>query len=488
MPYSVKSQNGSYCVIQSDSGEVVKSHETKDAALAHMRALWANVHDSAIAEFSMSIVKATSKDGQMAWRSVNSDVDEDFFGEKMSLELFADFNKHIENNDPIPTAFKDAICEEDWCGGMPYVSISHYKSGAARVNVPGEVKNVYVDGKALKSTGTLFDNPLGRAVYKSLKKDLVEKAGKPVRISIGFLDTEHSHGEKFTFTRKALTDKCPLCKEGIGDKIYKKGYLVHLALTRVPANPRTEMELEQKSMTTKIQDAQSVIEDEEVVKTLDLKSLAEDVLVIKAKKPMPMDAEDKAEGDEGSESDAEDKAEGDEPADKKKKKVTKSLSESEEYTVLTPVAQSPATPVEKSLASLVERIAALKSQGLTGDLALAEIQKNFDELGNIVKAEFTLPPSPEELAKQNMAEIVRSALSEMLPQALAQFVAPLQSELTELRALTQAPKLIKREEAPQPRNLSASLVQKAAIEKVLGLDKPKSQFQKIAEASVGLTN
>jgi hypothetical protein len=29
-------------------------------------------------------------------------------------------------------------------------------------------------------------------------------------------------------------------------------------------------------------------------------------------------------------------------------------------------------------------------------------------------------------------------------------------------------------------------VQKAAIEKVLGLDKPKSQFQKIAEASVGL--
>ena len=197
-------------------------------------------------------------------------------------------------------------------------------------------------------------------------------------------------------------------------------------MTRVPANPRTEMELEQKSMTTKIQDAQSVIEDEEVVKTLDLKSLAEDVLVIKAKKPMPMDAEDKAEGDEGSESDAEDKAEGaEEPADKKKKKVVKSLAEN---TVLTPVTQ---TPVEKSLVALIERIATLKSQGLTGDQALAEIQKNFDELGNVVKAEFTVPPSPEELAKQNMAEIVRSALSEMLPQALAQFVVPLQSELTE---------------------------------------------------------
>lgn len=468
MPYSVKSQNGQYCVVKNDS-EVVKCHDNRDEALMHMRALWANVHDSAIAEFSMAIVKATSKNGEMAWRSVNSDIEEDFYGEKMSIELFNEFNKHIENNDPIPVAFRDAICEEDWCGGMPYVSIAHFKTGKGKVNVPGEVKSVYVDGKALKSTGTLFDNSLGRAVYKSLKKDLVEKSGQPIRISIGFLDLEHTHGERFTFVRESLKDKCPLCKEGIGDKIYKKGHLVHLALTRVPANPRTEMELELKSMTTKIQDAESVIEDEEVVKTLDLKSLAEDVLVIKTEetelKAKPVKKEDAEEAEE------EDKEE-----DKKKKKpfVKESVSEP--------------SPVEKSLALLAERIATLKSQGLTGDKALAEIQKDFDSLGNVVKAEFTVPPTPEEVAKQNMAEIVRSALSEMLPQALAQTVAPLQSELAELRALTQSPKVIRKEETPQPRSLSASLVQKAAIEKVLGLDKPKSQFQQIAEASVGLPN
>ena len=152
--------------------------------------------------------------------------------------------------------------------------------------------------------------------------------------------------------------------------------------------------------------------------------------------------------------------------------------------MLTPVKES--TPVEKSMSVLIERISALKSQGLTGDQALAEIQKSFDELGSVVKAEFVVPPSPEEIAKQNLAEIVRSTLSELLPQALAQIVAPLQTELVELRALTQSPKLIKREETPQPRNLSASLVQKAAIERVLGLDKPKSQFQKLAEQSVGL--
>jgi hypothetical protein len=85
----------------------------------------------------------------------------------MSLELFADFSKHIENKEPIPEIFRNAICEEDWCGGMPYVSLSHYKSGKNKVNVPGEVSKVYVDGKALKSTGTLYGTPIGRAVYKS---------------------------------------------------------------------------------------------------------------------------------------------------------------------------------------------------------------------------------------------------------------------------------------------------------------------------------
>jgi hypothetical protein len=418
----------------------------------------------------------------MAWRSVNSDIEEDFFGEKMSLELFNDFNKHIEKNEPVPVPFKDAICEDGWCGGMPYVSIAHYKSGAGKVNVPGEVKSVYVDGKALKSTGTLYDTPLGKAVFKSLKKDLVEKSGKPVRISIGFLDLEHSHGEKFTFTRKALDDKCPLCKEGIGDKIYKKGYLVHLALTRVPANPRTEMELEQKSMTTKIQDAESVIEDEEVVKTLDLKSLAEDVLVIKAKEPVDANAEDAGEECE----------EGDEECMKKMHDKMHAKSVAQENTVVSPAPEPVKEPtaVEKAFAVLQERMLALKSQGLTGDNALAEIQKNFDELGSVVKAEFTVPPTPEEIAKQSMAEIVRSALSEMLPQALAQTVTQMQSEmkseLAELRALTQPPKLIRKEETPQPRGLSASLVQKAAIEKVL--NKSKDQFQAIADASVGLPN
>jgi hypothetical protein len=480
MPYKIFGNCVHKVNADGSKGEVVKCHDNKEQALDHMRALWANVHDSAIAEFSMAIIKATSKDGQMTWRSTNSDVEEDYFGERMSKELFADFNKHIENNEPIPEVFKGAICEEDWCGGMPYVSIAHYKTGRNKVNVPGEVKSIYIDGEALKSTGLLYDTPLGNAIYKSLKKDLVEKSGKPIRISIGFLDLEHSHGDKYTFTRKSLTDKCPLCKEGIGDKIYKKGHLVHLALTREPANPRTGMELEQKSMNTKIQDAESVIEDEEVIKTLDLKSMAEDVqdvLVIKAKEP----------DDESKETQVDD-----ETPTKKKKPVE--VEKSIENTVVSPVASSERitepvkelSAVEKSTAALLEKVSILKSQGSNGDAALAEIQKSFDELGNVVKAEFTVPPSPEETARKNMEVTLRSLLGEMLPQALAQVVAPLQSELGELRALSQARPVIKKEETPLPRNLNYNLVQKSAIEALVAKTKPKDQFQAIADQSVGL--
>jgi hypothetical protein len=415
----------------------------------------------------------------MKWRSVNSDVEEDVFGERMSLELFADFNKHILNNEPVPSTFASGICEDEWCGGMPYMSIAHYKTGSGKVNVPGEVSRVYVDGKALKSTGVLYDTPLGRAIYKSLEKDLTEKSETPVRVSIGFLDLEHSHGDRFTFVREALGEKCPLCKEGIGDKIYKKGHLVHLALTRVPANPRTNLELEQKSMTTKLEDAKSVIEDEEVLKALELKSTTEnDILVIKAKEPDDEEAEEEADGEKPAKKKKPfEKAEKSEAENTVVSTVTISTIPSAAYTVTTP------TPIQKSATALVERIAALKSQGMTGEQALAELQKNFDELGSVVKAEFTPQPTAQELAKKDLEITLRSLLSEMLPQALAQTVAPLESQLSELRALSQKTP-IKKEELPIQRSLNVNLVQKAAIEKLVA--KSKSQFDDIARASVGL--
>ena len=85
--------------------------------------------NSAFAEFSMVVTKTrfdpneVNPNRRMQWRSVNSDVDEDLYEESMSTELFYDFVYRINENIPVPEEFEDAICEGDWCGGMPYLPL-----------------------------------------------------------------------------------------------------------------------------------------------------------------------------------------------------------------------------------------------------------------------------------------------------------------------------------------------------------------------------
>lgn len=289
MPYVVEGN----CVKKNNTGETVKCHETHEKALAHLRALEANVNDSLV-EMSMRITKASynkSEKTPMRWAAIDSDIDEDLYQERMSLELYQDFERRIKDNEPIPADFQEAVCEVDWCGGMPYLSIAHYKSGSGKVNVPGEVESVFIDGTRLKSRGTLHDSPMGRKVFDALREDLyMEKSGKgdhlPVRISIGFLDLEHKHRlegqHEVTFVRDEYGKICPLCASGVGGKIYTKGHLIHLALTRVPANPRTQMSVE-KSMdeiTSKRQDAESIIG--ELADGLEEKSISSEFLVVRS--------------------------------------------------------------------------------------------------------------------------------------------------------------------------------------------------------------
>lgn len=295
MPYMI---DGNNCVRKQhpdgSQGPLLKCFEIAEDAKNYMEALYANVKDSAVAEFSMNITKASYDKFNSTprhWRAVDSDIDSDLYDEKMSVELFKDFTDRINNNTPVPEEFKSVICEDSWCGGMPYLSIAHYKAGESGKNVPGKVEAIYIDGTRLKSKGTLDDTPLGRQVFDSLCEDAIKrKSGDqehlPVRISIGFLDLEHKHtaehgGQEFTFTRKALGQKCPLCEQGIGGKIYLKGQLVHLALTRVPVNPRTEM-IAEKSMNivTKKDDARSIVK--ELSDELDERSLADGTLVVRS--------------------------------------------------------------------------------------------------------------------------------------------------------------------------------------------------------------
>lgn len=294
MPYMIVGK----CVHkQNDDGKAGETvpggcHDTEEQAKEHMRALYANVNDSLV-EMSMRISKASynkSEKMAMKWEAIDSDVNKDLYGESMSTELYKDFISRIENNTPVPEEFKSIVCEDDWCGGMPYLSIAHYKSGSGAKNVPGLVSSVFMDGIRLKSKGKLYDNSIGRKVWDALREDMyMEKSGNqehlPVRISIGFLDLEHKHvaqagGQDFTFTREA-GKICPLCSQGIGGKIYMKGQLIHLALTRVPVNPRTQMVTE-KSMDiqTKKDDAKSIIG--ELADELEEKSIASDVLVVRS--------------------------------------------------------------------------------------------------------------------------------------------------------------------------------------------------------------
>lgn len=251
------------------------------------------------AELSFTVVKASydksEPDPNRKRRIllVSSDTSPDLYDEKMSQGLFKDFIGHIANNDPVPEVFRSAICEEGvWCGGMPYISIAHYRAGRDGKNVPGNIESVYIDGDVLKSKAFLHDTPLGRHLFDALCEDLEKfKSGVkdhlPVRVSIGFLDLEHKHevqGKSVVFTRTALGQKCDLCEAKAGGKIYTKGYLVHLAATRVPVNQRTEMSLEEKSMneiTTKRDDAASIV-GEELARELEQKSVVDDVLVVKA--------------------------------------------------------------------------------------------------------------------------------------------------------------------------------------------------------------
>src|SRR5687768_17603081 len=179
-----------------------------------------------LAQASMYITKATHDGKVMRWAATNSDTDKDSYAERMSLDLYQDFIFNIKNDVPVPEIFRNEVCSEFWDGGMPYVSVSHYPdlNGEA---VPGEPIQLYVEGNGekakLKAKGILYDSPLGHAVWRSLKEDKHKNPEEKIRISIGFLDLAHKHGEDGDlFVREGLHSVCSQCLEGVGEKIYVK--------------------------------------------------------------------------------------------------------------------------------------------------------------------------------------------------------------------------------------------------------------------------
>lgn len=488
---------------------------------------------NAIVRFSMFISKASldKKTQKMLWRSVNSDTEADLYEESMSLELFKDFTDRIDNNLEVPENFKSVICEdEEWCGGMPYLSVAHYRSGVGKKNIPGLVDSVYVDGTKLKSRGTLHDSDLGRATFKSLCSDLYGEKSKdapePIRISIAFLDLQHRHvakngGQEFVFTRTDLDQKCQLCSSGIGGKIYTKGQLVHLAMTRVPVNPRTEMEVERSmDIITKKDDAESIIG--ELADGLEEKSQASDVLVVKADGvtevgtapvanqgaypdcydpntdsydqecinkhnagKMPAMREDmsavKSDVVEDKSAHPTPAVTGD-PADPEtwqiemkdpsgnviKYQVSKKADTEE---IMEKIEETPAPVVESKAQTAFEKYEAKKAdllaKGVTGDAALKELQPFFNDLGKSVTEEFSVP------GQQSNSEVMEAigALGEQVRQLSVTVATIVGASGAQTPANTR----------PAPRSLVIDKSQQPVT-------RERSQIEKLSRQSVGLAD
>jgi len=242
---------------------------------------------SDVKEFSLAIIKASQDPitGEKRWRAVASDTETDSCNDNMTIELFSDFTQKIEDEELPPEEFRS----EFWKGGMPYLSISHYP-GLNGNGVPGIVETVYVDGNRFKAKGKFVDNELGNICFETIKADLADKNKKDkVRISIAFLDYAHKHKSNgYIFERDDLDSICPECvKEYItgkkSGKYFLKGHLIHLALTRVPVNKRTSMEVE-RAMTTRKEDAASIV-GEELAEKIDKEAVLmgkSEAMVIKA--------------------------------------------------------------------------------------------------------------------------------------------------------------------------------------------------------------
>lgn len=391
--------------------------------------------DQELSELSLYISKASfdKKTGEMRWAAVASDTEEDLTEEYMSLDLFKDFIQRAESGEEVPEEFKS----EYWSGGMPYVSVSHYPdcNGVASAGV---CQALYVDGNRLKAKGIFTDSDLGRACFKSVCESLYAQPDmeKKVRISIGFLDWSHSHGDSNIFDRKSLTDFCMSCVMksfgvDIGKKKYLKGQLIHLALTREPANPRTDITEQMeviKSMTTQKSDAESIIGEElaekieEEAKKFVGKSMAfvvktdadgeldatdqvdEDEAPVEEVPEAPVEEKAMAKGDKKGKKEDMDEEDMDEEDETKKacKKEKKSLTEDgvleKTLEVLTkmeaalnkPVPEpAPVHPLDESITKIKEIFDTVSSnKSLSKDEKLGAMQESFDGLGQVLKASF----------------------------------------------------------------------------------------------------
>lgn len=220
------------------------------------------VPKSAMAGLSLYFTKTQVQSRR--WAATASDTLPDQHGDEATLELFSNFQVRAATT-----------------GNYGYLSVAHYmdmevplelRSKFGDKTSAGPITEMFISDNRFRVRGTYAPTPLGTAVMQSVRADhaMRRPLEESVRLSLGFLDLKHSHrSDGFVFTRRSLSDVCPRCAAGEGGRRFLDGELVHIAVTRVPVNPRTpfdnDAEVQQMSdnaITTVRDDAASIVGEE----------------------------------------------------------------------------------------------------------------------------------------------------------------------------------------------------------------------------------
>jgi len=386
------------------------------------------VQPKSVAEFSLYISKASFDKAtqERRWSAVTSDIDPDSYNDEMSLELYADFEKRIESKELPPERHRSDF----WSGGLPYVSISHYLDLNGE-GVPGPTDQVWTDGKCFKAKGRLYDTKLGRACFDAICRDLYgeekSKHENKIRISIAFVDWAHKHKSNgFEFVRESLDEICPEClKEMITGnsegKVFLRGHLIHLALTRVPVNERTSMEV--RSMVTQTEDAASIV-GEELAEEIEAKAKEElkaDLVIKSEQEEVAPVVEEKAR--------KKDKKEDEEDEDEKEKKEEKSV-------VVNNSASIEKNPhvLDSELRVFLSAYDVVAKSDLDYSGKLKAIQDEYERFGTAVAESFA--PTEQEKELEKLDEI-KAMLERLLSR---QDVTEQKLAILEQRSLSSNPK------------------------------------------------
>lgn len=250
----IRKESNKYVLYSKDGTRKLGEFDTRAEADEREREI------NAIKNAALLTVKTSlAKDGTMRWKATCSEATPDKVGESTSVELFKDWIERVETSKTV-----------DWLPEprIPFLGVSHYPA-LDGLGEAGPTEKMYINGKSFKADGTFYqDNkhPVGQIVFEAIRQDpdLIAKGqvDHEIKISAGWWDIAHRHGD-FIFERKAITDKCPMCEKGeTAGKVYLKGQLDHFAATRVPMHPNTEIGLEEKSMATRKEDAESIVGEE----------------------------------------------------------------------------------------------------------------------------------------------------------------------------------------------------------------------------------